>query len=141
MQVCTKFICVPTIATVVYWAVWLLRSAFKDSEKFRRLIPLISALLGAAFGLAAYYLVPTIIPADNVVTAVMVGGASGLSATGAHQIVKQLMKKDDALPAPSFEENNGNPFEENGEGAMKEEPLSGGVDTELSEKIDPPNEP
>ncbi len=112
MQGSIQLVSVPAIAAIVYWTVWLIRYACKDSEKFKRLIPLVSALLGAMFGLAAYYLVPTIIPAENVVTAVMVGGASGLSATGAHQIVKQLMKKCSPLPVPAFEENGEAPSDE-----------------------------
>ena len=43
----------------------------------------------------AYYLVPGIVPADNVVVAIIVGGASGLTATGVNQIFKQLKDKGD----------------------------------------------
>lgn len=41
------------------------------------------------------YLVPGIVPADNVVVAIIVGGASGLTATGVNQIFKQLKDKGD----------------------------------------------
>lgn len=33
---------------------------------------------------------PVIIPAENLFMALIIGGASGLSATGANQIIKQL---------------------------------------------------
>jgi len=47
---------------------------------------------GAVLGCAAFYLAPGIIIADNVLTALIIGGASGLTATGANQIFKQLAK-------------------------------------------------
>ena len=45
-------------------------------------------------GLVAFYAVPSIIPATNVCVAILIGGASGLTATGTNQIIKQLGKKD-----------------------------------------------
>ena len=47
------------------------------------------------FGVIAFFAIPSIIPAENVVVAIVIGGASGLTATGAHQIYKQLEKKDE----------------------------------------------
>lgn len=46
---------------------------------------------------------PSIIPAENVAVAIVIGGASGLSAAGTNQIVKQLNKKADEKQ--SAEEN------------------------------------
>ena len=60
-----------------------------------RFVPLISAALGAVLGVVAFFALPSIIPADNVCVAILVGGASGLTATGTNQIIKQLTKKDD----------------------------------------------
>ena len=57
-------------------------------------VPAIAAGLGAVLGVVAFYAVPSIIPAANVVVAIVIGGASGLTATGANQIIKQLEKKD-----------------------------------------------
>lgn len=37
---------------------------------------------------------PDIIPTSNVLVAIISGGASGLSATGCNQIIKQLSDKD-----------------------------------------------
>ena len=73
----------------------LIKYAVKENETFKRLIPLISAALGAILGLVAYYAVPSIIPAANVCVAILIGGASGLTATGTNQIIKQLGKKGD----------------------------------------------
>ncbi len=87
---------VPVIVAIVYAALALYKHIVK-AEKWVRLIPLWAALLGVVLGIVAFYAVPAIIPADNVLVAILVGGASGLAATGTNQIYKQLSKdKDDA---------------------------------------------
>jgi hypothetical protein len=86
-----QIISVPVIATIVYWTVNLIKYATNNNEKFKRLIPLISAGLGTALGIICFYSIPDIIPASNVLVAIISGGASGLSATGCNQIIKQLM--------------------------------------------------
>ena len=90
-----ELISVPAIATIVYWVINIIKYAVQENEKFKRFIPLISAALGAILGLVAYYAVPSIIPAANVCVAILIGGASGLTATGTNQIIKQLGKKGD----------------------------------------------
>ena len=87
-----QIISVPVIATIVYWTVNLIKHATNNSEKFKRYIPLVSAGLGAVLGIVCYFGVPDIIPASNVLVAIISGGASGLSATGCNQIIKQLTK-------------------------------------------------
>ena len=90
-----ELISVPAIATIVYWVINIIKYAVQENEKFKRFIPLRSAALGAVLGVVAFYALPSIIPADNVCVAILVGGASGLTATGTNQIIKQLTKKDD----------------------------------------------
>ena len=90
-----ELISVPAIATIVYWVINIIKYAVQENEKFKRFIPLISAALGAVLGVVAFYALPSIIPADNVCVAILVGGASGLTATRTNQIIKQLTKKDD----------------------------------------------
>ncbi len=90
-----ELISVPAIATIVYWVINIIKYAVQDNEKFKRFIPLISAGLGAVLGVVAFFALPSIISADNVCVAILVGGASGLTATGTNQIIKQLTKKDD----------------------------------------------
>lgn len=90
-----ELISVPAIATIVYWVINIIKYAVQDNEKFKRFIPLISAALGAVLGVVAFFALPSIIPADNVCVAILIGGASGLTATGTNQIIKQLTKKDD----------------------------------------------
>ena len=92
MEQIMNIVSVPAIATIVYWVINLIKYTVNDSEKFKRLIPIVSAILGAGLGIAAYYIVPDIIIADNLLTAIIIGGASGLSATGTNQIIKQIGK-------------------------------------------------
>lgn len=89
-----ELISVPAIATIVYWIINIIKYAVKDNGTFKRFIPLISAVLGVIFGVIAYYAVPSIIPAQNVVVAIVIGGARGLTATGTNQIIKKLKKGD-----------------------------------------------
>jgi len=87
-----ELISVPAIATIVYWVIYILKVTFNNSEKFKRFIPIIAAVLGVVVGIVCYYSLPSIIPTDNVLVAVIIGLASGLSATGVNQVFKQLTK-------------------------------------------------
>lgn len=95
MESYLELVSVPAIAAIVYWVIAIIKYAVKENETFKRFIPLIAAGLGVILGVVAYYLVPGIVPADNVVVAIIIGGASGLTATGVNQIIKQLSGKDD----------------------------------------------
>jgi FtsH-binding integral membrane protein len=92
MEQFMEIICVPAIAAIVYGIINLIKTAVNNNETFKRLIPVISAVSGAVLGCVAFYLAPSIIVADNIITALIVGGASGLTATGTNQIIKQLGK-------------------------------------------------
>ena len=87
-----EFVSVPAIAAVVFAVMDVIKYAVNNS-KFNRYIPLLSALLGAACGIICYYALPDIIPAHNVVAALVIGGASGLTATGTHQLVYASRRK------------------------------------------------
>lgn len=87
-----NLISVPAIASAVYLIIEVLKKAFNNSEKFLRLIPLVSLFIGAIAGVVCFFFIPSIIPATNVVVAIIIGAASGLTATGTNQIVKQLTK-------------------------------------------------
>lgn len=95
MEQYLNLISVPAIAAVVYWVINIIKHAVGENEKFKKFIPLIAAALGIVCGIICYYTVPSIIPAENIVVAIVIGGASGLTATGTNQIIKQLGKKDD----------------------------------------------
>lgn len=89
MENALEIISVPVIVTIVYGMMELAKNAF-ESERFNKLIPLIAVLFGAVLGFIAYYVYPAMIPADNAITAILVGAASGWAATGANQTYKKL---------------------------------------------------
>ncbi len=96
MEQYLNLISIPAIAAIVYWVINIIKHAVGENEKFKKFIPLIAAALGVVCGIVCYYAVPSIISAPNIVVAIVIGGASGLTATGTNQIIKQLGKKDDA---------------------------------------------
>lgn len=95
MEQYLELISVPAIAAVVYWVINLIKYCVGENEKFKRFIPLIAAGLGVVCGIVCYFAIPSIIPAENIIVAIVIGGASGLTATGTNQVIKQLSKKDE----------------------------------------------
>ena len=89
-----ELISVPAIVTVVYTLIEIIKKCVGENEKFKRFIPLIATEIGVICGVVCFFALPSIIPASNVVVAIVIGGASGLTATGTNQIIKQLGKKD-----------------------------------------------
>ena len=88
-----EVICVPVIVALVFVLMEVYKKYIaKENEKLIRFIPLIALGLGVVFGIVFYYAFPTLISASNLFIAILVGGASGLSATGCNQIFKQLKK-------------------------------------------------
>ncbi len=87
-----ELISIPAIAAIVYWVINLIKYTLNNNEKFKRLIPITAAILGAVLSVVCFYALPEIVPADNVLIAIVIGGASGLTATGTNQVIKQLTK-------------------------------------------------
>ena len=88
-----EIVCVPVIVSIVYTLMSIYKSYIaKSNEKLIRFIPLIGGLIGIILGITFFYAFPQLIVATNIVTAILVGLASGLSATGCDQIFKQLTK-------------------------------------------------
>lgn len=83
---------VPAIAFVVYVIIELIKHTTNRNEKVMRLLPMIATVIGLAGGIVCFYFVPNIIPTNNVVVALLIGAASGLTATGFNQIIKQAKK-------------------------------------------------
>jgi len=71
---------------------WLVGEAVKLSPLENRWIPVICGVCGAALGVAGMYTMPDF-PARDVMSAAAVGIVSGLAATGADQIGKQMKKE------------------------------------------------
>jgi ABC-type maltose transport system permease subunit len=105
-----QIVSVPVITALVYAAMALYKYAFTGKEKAIRLIPVIGTLLGTVLGIVIFYAIPQITVGDNVITALLAGGASGAAATGADQIIKQLItkaKEDKEATDKAKEDGNG----------------------------------
>jgi hypothetical protein len=68
---------------------YLVAQAIKATPLENKWLPIISGAIGGVLGVVGFYVMPDF-PADDIITAVSVGIVSGLAATGAHQIYKQL---------------------------------------------------
>ena len=68
---------------------YLIGQIIKATGLDNKWIPCIVGLAGGAFGAAALYIMPDF-PAGDILTALAVGIVSGLAATGANQMGKQL---------------------------------------------------
>ncbi len=88
-----ELISVPAIVLVVYAVIEILKKCVGENEIFKRFIPLIAIGLGVICGVICFFALPSIIPASNIVVAIVIGGASGLTATGTNQIFKQLHRE------------------------------------------------
>ncbi len=90
MDAFTEITTIPALAAIVYTIIDIAKTAMGGDEKFRRFIPLIACVLGAICGVVAFYFVPGVMDTQNLLVAIVLGAASGLSATGTNQVVKQL---------------------------------------------------
>ena len=86
----TEITTIPALAAIVYTIIDITKTAMGGDEKFKRFIPLIACILGAVGGAVAFYCVPGVMETENLLVALVLGAASGLSATGTNQVVKQL---------------------------------------------------
>ena len=86
----TEITTIPALAAIVYTIIDIAKTALGGDERFKRFVPLIACVLGAGCGVVAFYCVPGVMETENLLVALVLGAASGLSATGANQIGKQL---------------------------------------------------
>jgi len=84
----TEFVAFPAIVVICYLVGIGLKAI--NNENLDRFIPVICGLFGAILGIVMFLTIPNFIPADNWAIAIAIGIVSGLSATGANQIYKQL---------------------------------------------------
>ena len=85
----TEIVTVPVIIGACYLVGFLIKTFFKN-EKLNDTIPGICIILGIILGLVSFFTIPDLIPANDWLTASVIGGASGLAATGANQLVKKI---------------------------------------------------
>lgn len=80
---------------ITVWAItvicFVIAEIVKLSPLDEKWIPVMCGIFGGILGVVASYVMPTF-PADNLLDAIAIGIVSGLAATGAHQIGKQLSK-------------------------------------------------
>ena len=80
---------------ITIWAItvicFVLAEAVKLTSLDEKWIPVLCGVMGGILGVVASYVMPNY-PADNILDAIAIGIVSGLAATGAHQIGKQLSK-------------------------------------------------
>ena len=80
-------VAVPVITVIVFLIVELVKATSLDNKW----MPVIAGASGGVLGVLAMAVMPDF-PAGDPLTAVAIGIVSGLAATGAHQIYKQLSK-------------------------------------------------
>ena len=82
---------VAAIAVICY----LVGAGLKAWDKFDdRKIPILMGIIGAILGVVAFYIAPSIIPAEDIITAIAIGIVSGFTATAINQVYKQSQKGD-----------------------------------------------
>lgn len=84
----TEIVSIPAIAIACY-LIGMGCKAVKN-ETLDRFIPTICGVVGGILGIATFLTIPNFIPGDNWIIALATGIVSGLAATGANQIFKQL---------------------------------------------------
>lgn len=70
---------------------YLAAMAVKATEVDNKWLPVICGVIGAVLGVVGMYYMPGY-PAADIITAIAIGIVSGLAATGADQLYKQLTK-------------------------------------------------
>lgn len=87
----SEFISVPAIVVVCYLIGMIVKLFGEKADNF---IPVICGVCGGILGVLVFFTIPGFIGASNWITALAIGIVSGLSATGANQVYKQLTKKE-----------------------------------------------
>jgi len=88
-----ELIAVPVIVTAVVGILALIKNAVGEQHKLLNFFPLIGVGIGVLLAIGAFFIAPDLIPAGSAATAIKLGIASGLAATGTHQAYKQLTGK------------------------------------------------
>ena len=81
---------IPVITVICF----LIGEIVKLTPLNEKWIPVVCGFAGDCLGVVAMYVMPNFV-AQDVLTAIAVGIVSGLGATGAHQIYKQLTKNQE----------------------------------------------
>ena len=79
---------IAAITVICYLAAECIKATALDNKW----LPVVCGILGGVLGIAAMFIMPDF-PGGDYITAVAIGIVSGLAATGANQIGKQLFDK------------------------------------------------
>lgn len=82
-------VAIPVITVICF----LVAEAVKATPLDNKWLPIICGVVGGILGVVAMY-VMTEFPSNDVLTSIAIGIVSGLAATGAHQVYKQLTKEE-----------------------------------------------
>lgn len=88
MDISTLGIAAIPVITVICF---LVAEAVKATKLDNKWLPIICGAIGGILGVVAMFIMPDF-PGADYLTAIAIGIVSGLAATGAHQIYKQLTK-------------------------------------------------
>ena len=83
-----EIVTVPVIVGFCYLVGFIIK--LLKNEKLNNFIPGICAVVGLILGLVSFFTIPNLVHADNWLTASVIGGFSGLAATGVNQVVKKI---------------------------------------------------
>ena len=89
-----EIIIIPVFTAIVYTIIEILKNITGNPDNFKKFIPAIACALGIVCALVAFFFVPGVLPTANVVVAAVIGGASGLAATGVYENIKNLFLKE-----------------------------------------------
>lgn len=92
---------IPAITVICF----LIAEAIKATALDNKWLPVICGALGGILGVLALYISPEIIPSTDIITSFAIGIVSGLAATGAHQIYKQLSNDGEVVAHCNLKEN------------------------------------
>ena len=89
-----EFTSIPIIVVLCYIIGEIYKVIVRKKKEAKKLIPIVMAIVGGILGILIYLTNPEIIfKAENIWIAIVVGIASGESATGTNQIIKQILNK------------------------------------------------
>lgn len=97
------FTAVASITVICY----MVAQIFKVTALDNKYLPIICGFLGGALGVVSMFIMPDY-PAQDYITALAVGIVSGLAATGANQVLKQMNQSPDC-DDKSDTKSNGSP--------------------------------
>ena len=89
-----NYITIPVITAIVYAIIEIFKTIWGKNERFKDFIPLIACILGIGCALIAFFWIPGVLPTTNGIVAAVIGGASGLAATGIYENIKNLFVEE-----------------------------------------------